>query len=336
MKHILIAFGLVGLGPWPAWAEATDYPLHITNCGKELTFDAAPARTVTIGQAATEILYALGLADTVVGTSVWFNPVLPQFAQVNAEIPRLADNDPSFESVVAQKPEMIAVQYEWHVGQAGVVGTREMFDDLGINSYILPSDCDTKDNTSGNDGVRVSAFQPEAIYKAIHELALINDVASKGAALTRSLQSTQAQAVAQAKSLTLPDDMSAVFWFSSPDIQTDPYVAGRWGAPGYMMRALGLRNVITSDEEWPTVGWETIAKADPDIIVLAKMDRRRYRADDIELKREFLRTDPVTREMRAVREGHIIEMDAHAMSPTLRTFYGLETLSNALAALTAQ
>ena len=57
---------------------------------------------------------------------------------------------------------------------------------------------------------------------------------------------------------------------------------------------LGLRNVVTSDEEWPTVGWETIARADPSVLVIARMDRRRFPADDVEAKLRFLKSDPVT------------------------------------------
>ena len=60
------------------------------------------------------------------------------------------------------------------------------------------------------------------------------------------------------------------------------------------------------------------------------MDRRRFPADDIEAKREFLRSDPVTREMNAVKNNRIVEMDAHAMSATMRTIYGLESLAEAL------
>lgn len=43
-----------------AMAESA-YPLHLKNCGMDLTFEAAPVRVVTVGQAATEVLYALGL-----------------------------------------------------------------------------------------------------------------------------------------------------------------------------------------------------------------------------------------------------------------------------------
>ncbi|MFG6178282.1 ABC transporter substrate-binding protein [Halomonas sp. THAF12] len=313
-----------------AWSEATHYPLTLMNCGREIHIDTAPKRTVTIGQSATETLYALGLDNRVVGTSVWFTPVLPEFQEANADIERLADNDPSFEGVVNRRPGLVAAQYEWHVGPTGSVATRDQFQDLGIDTYIMPADCDTKDNATGGDGTRTAAFSTESVYKSIHELAAIFDVNDAGDKLIDELKEREGNAISRAESLSLPDDLSAVFWFSSPDDSSDPYVAGRLGAPGYMMDKLGIQNVIQSNEEWPTVGWETIARADPDIIVIATMDRRRYAADSAETKRDFLRNDPVAQEMSAVKNGHIIEMDAHAMSATMRTVYGLETLVEAL------
>ena len=314
-------------------ADTTDYPLSLNNCGTEIRFSSAPESAVTIGQSATEILYSLGLSDRVVGTSVWFNPVLPEFNEVNAGIERLADNDPSFESVVNRRPGLVAAQYEWHVGPTGSVASREQFHELGIATYIMPADCDTKDNSTGGDGTRTAAFSPAHVYKGITELAAIFDVQEAGEALVADLEARQADAIAKAESLELPQDLSAVFWFSSPDSSVDPYVAGRLGAPGYMMEQLGIRNVIQSDEEWPIVGWESIARSDPDLIVIARMDRRRFPADDIEEKLNFLHSDPVTREMTAVQNGNIIEMDAHAMSATMRTIIGLESLADALTTL---
>lgn len=332
VRHILTALSLLPASH--AMADATVYPLTLTNCDREISFQSAPDSTVTIGQSATEILYALDLADKVKGTSVWFNPVLPQFSDVDAGIERIADNDPSFEAVVSKKPDLVAVQYEWHVGPTGSVATRNQFHGLGIATYIMPADCDTKDNTTGGDGTRIAAFSSGSIYKGITELARTFDVQGEGASLVADLKAREASAIDHAESLELPGDLSAVFWFSSPDLATDPYVAGRLGAPGYMMDKLGIRNVIQSDEEWPTVGWETIAKADPDVIVVARMDRRRYPADDVDAKLEFLRSDPVTREMTAVKSGRIVEMDAHAMSATMRTIFGLEALADALSTMT--
>ncbi|MFC7367282.1 ABC transporter substrate-binding protein [Vreelandella zhaodongensis] len=332
MKHV--CYSLIAASLLPAsYAIANDtiYPVTLTNCGTEISVPSAPQRTVTIGQSATEILYSLGLADRVDGTSVWFNPVLPQFAEVNEQIERIANDDPSFEAVVNKRPDLVAVQYEWHVGPTGSVASRDQFHELGIATYIMPADCDTKDNSTGGDGTRTAAFSTESIYKGITELAEIYDVQDAGEALVADLNAREEHAIDLASSLNLPEDLSAVFWFSSTDLGVSPFVAGQLGAPGYMMEKLGIRNVIESDEEWPTVGWESIAKADPDVIVIASMDRRRFPADDIEAKREFLRSDPVTREMTAIKNNRIVEMDAHAMSATMRSIYGLESLAEALA-----
>ncbi|SQF92647.1 putative ABC transporter cobalamin-binding protein [Pseudomonas fluorescens] len=151
---------LTGLGFCAlAHAAPTHYPLTVQNCGSTLTFAQAPARSVTIGQAATEMLYALGVANKVVGTSLWFNSVLPTFKAQNDTIERLADNEPSFEAVIAKRPQLVAAELEWVVGPQGVVGTREQFHELKIPTYLLPSDCEGKDNLVGADGTRLEPFR---------------------------------------------------------------------------------------------------------------------------------------------------------------------------------
>lgn len=322
---------LLSLTAFAAVAGPTSYPLTLENCGETLTFDAAPATAVTVGQAATEVLYALGLGEQVTGTSVWFSEVLPEFAELNAKVERLADNDPSFESVVAKKPGLVAVQYVWHVGPEGIVATRAQFHDLSIPTYVLPADCVAKDNTTGVDGTRTAMFTTASLHQGVRELATIFDVQDKGEALVADLTKRESEAVAAAQALELKD-VSALFWFSSAEMDIDPYVAGRKGAPGYMMETLGLRNVVQSDEEWPVVGWETLAKADPSVIVIAKMDRRRFEADDYEKKIAFLKSDPVASQMTAVKENRIVVMDAHTMDPSIRSVSGLEQLGQALQA----
>ncbi|GLS41708.1 ABC transporter substrate-binding protein [Mesorhizobium tianshanense] len=312
-----------------AAAEPTKYPLTLENCGETLTFQKAPASTVTVGQAATEVLYSLGLGDKVTGTSVWFKEVLPEFREVNDQVERLADNDPSFESVVAKRPELVTVQFIWHVGPDGIVATRTQFHDVDIPTYVLPADCVAKDNTVGVDGTRSELFSTTTIHQGIRELAQIFDIQGKGAELVASLAERENAAVERAKALDLKG-VSAVFWFSSAEMDIDPYVAGRKGAPAYMMDKLGIKNIIESDEEWPVVGWETIAKANPKLIVIAKMDRRRFPADDYERKLEFLKSDPVASQMDAVKNDRIVVMDAHAMDATIRTIAGIEVLSKSL------
>jgi iron complex transport system substrate-binding protein len=312
-----------------AQAASTVYPLTVENCGSSLTFQHAPTRTVTIGQAGTEMLYAMGLGDKVVGTSLWFNNVLDKYKAQNDKIERLADNEPSFESVIGKRPELVAVELEWMVGPQGAVGTREQFHELKIPTYLLPSDCEAKDNLVGADGTRLAPFRIETIYKSVSQLAQIFDVQERGQQLNDQLKASLAKSIATAQGKRLKD-ASALVWFSSAQMDIEPFVAGHKGIPDFMLDTLGVRNVVASDEEWPTVGWETIAKANPTFLVIARMDRRRFPADDYEKKLAFLRSDPVTRNMDAVKHNRIIILDAMAMQASLRMFDGIEQLATAI------
>lgn len=322
------AAATIGASMSSAQAAETTYPLTLKNCGRDVTFTHAPERTVSIGQSTTEILYLLGLSDKVVGTAVWIGPVIKGYEEANAKIDRLADNDPSFESVLAKKPDLVTAQFQWHVGPEGIVAKPQQFEELKIPVYTSPADCTGKDNSGGGDGVRHSVFTMDLIYQEVTELAQIFNVQDRGEKLVADLKAREE--AARKKIASADGKLSAVFWFSSAELDIDPYVAGTNGAPGYIMSALGIKNVINSEEEWPTVGWETIAKSQPTLVVAGKMDRRRFPADDIVVKEKFLKEDPVTSLMPAVKQGHIVEMDAQAMNPTIRTIDGIEVLADAV------
>jgi iron complex transport system substrate-binding protein len=331
--RVYAVFGLMFLAlcsPY-ANAEKTHYPLEIANCGKTLVFRQAPSRTVSIGQSSTEILYMLGLSKRMVGTALWLSPVLKQYAAENAKVKRIADYSPSFESVLAVKPDFVTSQFLYHVGPKGKVGTRKQFADLGIPVYTSPADCAGKNNRAVGDGLREKPFSMALIYQEIRDLAEIYDVRDRGKALIVQLKKRELAALTKIRTITRSNKISAVFWFSSPQ-NGDPYVAGQKGAPAYMMKKLHIRNVINSDADWPNVGWETIAKANPTIIVMANMVRRLYPMDSIAAKRRFLMSDPVTKLMPAVRQGRVFYLDAQSMNPTIRTIMGLEKLAQDISA----
>lgn len=315
-----------------AHAGPTAYPLTVENCGFSLEFAAPPKNVVSIGQSGTEVLYALGVGDRMAGTALWFSEILPEFKEQNDKVERINDNMPSFESVISKRPELVVTQFEWMIGEQGVVGTRPQFHELGANTYIMPSDCEGKDNLVGADGTRSSPFSTRTVYKGIEQLGEIFDRQDRAAEIQAELHARENAAIDKARGLGL-QDVTAAVWFSSADLELDPYVAGRKGIPAFMLNAVGIRNVVESDEEWPTVGWETVARANPTILVLARMDRRRFVADDVEKKLEFLKSDPVTREMEAVRNNRIVILDAHEMQATIRIVTGIEKLTEAMKTL---
>lgn len=312
-----------------AQAAPTQYPLTLENCRESVTFAGPPKRVIAIGQTQTEILYALGLGDRVVGTAVWFSPVAKPYEAVNAKVKRLADNDPSFEAVLAQEPDLVTAMFEWHVGPNGIVGKRDQFAKVKVPTYVSPTDCVGKDNSGAGDGVRTQMFTMELVYRNIREFGQIFDVSDRAEKLVAELKAREDKAVEAVANLKARD-VPVVVWFSSRDIKGDGFMAGKNGVPAYILSKLGARNIITTNEEWPLVGWESIAGANPAVIVTVKMDRRRFPADDIEKKLDFLKTDPVASKLDAVKNNRIVILDVGATRAGLDTVDGIETLAKAI------
>ena len=316
---------------------ATVYPLTVENCGIKETFTQAPQRVVTVGQHETELLLALGLEKKIGATSVWFGPLPDALAKQGNGLKKLADNAPSFEAVTAERPDLVLAQYHWHIGPQGETGTREQFATLGIPTWISPADCIGKSVTdsSNGDGARSTPFSIAEIEREIDELATIFDVQPQGNALNEALKQRIKQAQARAATQqTRP--LKVVFWFSSSRLKGDPWVAGDYGAPGWISHTLGLKNIIDSHDEWPAVTWEHIAQAQPDVIVIAEMSRRLYPADDVAVKKAFLNDDPVTRNIPAVKKGQIVVVPAMSLNPSLRNVDAVEAIGEKLATFQAK
>ncbi len=314
----------------PAWAEPTRYPLTLENCRTDVTFKAPPRRVVSVGQTQTEILYALGLGDRVVGTAVWFGPVAKPYEAINARTKRLADNDPSFEAVVGQEPDLVTAMFEWHIGPNGAVGKRDQFAKLGIPVYVTPADCVGKDNSGAGDGVRIEPFTMELVHRTVLEYGRIFDVSDRAEKLVAELKAREAKAIASVAG-TNAANVPVALWFSSRTIKGEAFMAGRTGIPAYTFSKLGVRNVIASNEEWPLVGWEGIAAANPAVLAIVRMERRRFPADDVEAKLDFLKTDPVASQLDAVRKGRVVILDVGTTRAGLDAVDGIEALAKALA-----
>ncbi|NSZ60153.1 ABC transporter substrate-binding protein [Agrobacterium tumefaciens] len=207
-----------------------------------------------------------------------------------------------------------------------MVATVEQFEELGIPVYTAPADCHLKGKKA--ERTEPPKFSMDLIYQEIEEVARIFNVSARGAEVISAMKAREQ--AAKARISALKGDVSAVLWYSSAKLNADPYVVGEGGVPAYLMSELGIRNVVDSNEEWPAVGWEAIAKANPTLIVAGDMSRRRFESDALAVKLDFLKTDPVASVMDAARQGRIVEMKVQFMDPTVRTIRGLEILADGL------
>ncbi len=320
----------ISLTAIPAYAASTSYPLTIENCGVSVTFKAAPQRAVGLGQNSAEIMLLLGLEGKMVGTAFWPNKVLPQLAEANAKVKVLTVEFPTFESILAQEPDFVAAALPSLLGPSSKVAKREDFEKLGVPTYISPSTCVAEGVAKDKFGYgdRAELWNMETLYREIDELSQIFDVRDKGEALIADLKKREAALRADA-----PKDgkkLSYVFWFSSPSPSADAYLGGKNSASGFIADVLGGTNAITTEAESPALGWESIIATNPDVIVVAQVDRNRWELDKSAAKIEFLTTDPATSQMPAVKNKAIVVMDGQAMNPTVRTIYGAEQVAEQL------
>lgn len=158
----------------------------------------------------------------------------------NDKVPRISNNQPSFEGVVKDDPDLVAAQFVFDVGPNGFVGTPAQFEKLGIATYISPGDCAAKDN-SMRDGSRSKLFSMDSIYQEITELARIFDVQDRGEAFVAELKQREVKAIASVAG-GKAGNVSLVFWFSSSNVAGDAWMAGKNGVPGYISQVLGTKN----------------------------------------------------------------------------------------------
>ena len=334
LKSLLAASGLfaaLGFTVMSAFAGPTSYPLTIENCGAQVTFEKAPERAIGLGQNSAEIMLLLGLEDKMAGTAFWPSKVLPQLAEANAKVKLLTVQFPTFEAILAENPDFVAAALPTLLGPDSKVAKREDFEKVGIPSYLSPSTCLSTEEVKDAYGSRNELWNMTLLYREIDELSQIFDVADRGQALIADFKAREA-----ALRASVPADgkkLSYVFWFSSPSPSADAYVGGKNSASGFIADMLGGHNAITAEAEWPTLSWESIIAADPDVIVVASLDRNRWELDKPEAKMAFLTTDPAVSQMKAVVNKAMVVMDGQAMNPTIRTIDGIEQVAEQLKTL---
>ncbi|OWA13579.1 ABC transporter substrate-binding protein [Streptomyces sp. CS113] len=304
-------------------AAPAGYPRTVRDCGHDVRVTAPPRRAVSLNQGTTEILLSLGLADRMAGTATWTDPVMKGLEKANSEVPRLADDMPSLETVLDAEPDFVAASFASTLGTGGVA-TRERFTRLGVPAYLSPSDCAGKDNSGDGDGVRSEPLTMDTVYGEVRDLARLFDVEERGEKLVADLESR----VDGATSGIDASGVTLMYWFAN---STSPYLAGCCGAPGVITRAVGAENAMDdTHEEWPQAGWETVADRDPDVLVLGDLTRKSQTAETAAKKIEFLESNPVTRNMTAVRKKRYVLLSGQAMNPTIRTVEGVEQVAAAL------
>ncbi len=300
--------GLSGCSTVAAPTEPTaSAPVVVANCGYEVSFDSAPKRVVTIKSSTTELLLALGVGDTIVGTAFQDGPVPAEWADAAAGLTSISDFVPNEETTLELEPDLVFGGWESNFSSEGV-GERAELQSLGVNTYVAPSACRS---------IQPPKLTWDAVFGDIAEVASIFRV---DASELIAGQQARVDALLAAQ----PGLGRTALWYSSGD--DTPYVGAGIGAPQLVLDTLGLTNIAADvDATWAPFNWEVVVDADPSVIVL--VDATWNTAAD---KIAMLEANPATQNLTAVKFKRYLIVPFAATEAGVRTIEAAESLRDQL------
>jgi iron complex transport system substrate-binding protein len=284
-------------------------PVEVSNCGTEVTFDAAPERVVTVKSTSTEMLLALGLGDRIVGTAFQDGPVPEQWAADATDLVSIADKVPSEEVVLELEPDLVYAGWESNFSPEGA-GERAELASLGINSYVSPSACQSADQPA--------KLSFDDIFGDIQQVA---DIFRVDATPLIAEQRAALEGIEPA------GDGRTALWFSSGS--DTPYVGAGIGAPQLVLETVGLENIAGDlDATWAPFNWEAVVDADPDFIVLVDATW-----NNVAKKIGILEANPATANLTAVKEQRYLIVPFAAGEAGVRSVEAAVSLNEQIAEL---
>ena len=282
--------------------NAADFPITVTNCGRQRTFHEPPQRVVTNDIGITELMFALGLQDRMAGyvlsdgqrRGVESSPFRGRFEQV----PHLAE-EISKEVVRAANADTVFAGWNYGFSETERFTPRRL-GRAGIDSYVL-----TESGRSGSGEKRGIMPPLQALHTDLRNLGRIFGVPERAEKLISRYERTVAEAHA---SVPRGQPSPEVFLYDSGTSR--PFTSGNGGAASQIIAKAGGHNVFADlDDSWTGVSWEAVVRADPDVILINDYGVGRTVQDKI----DFLTSYPPLQRVEAVRQRRFFALPYAAL-----------------------
>ncbi len=222
-------------------AASTHYPIQIVDrLDRTITFTQPPQRIVSLSPETTELLYALGLGDRMVGVTEHCN--YPPEAKLVPKVGIGTVESISRERIIAVHPDVIFCRWDNHEPLV------ETFERLQIPIVGMGS---------------------ESLNGLFEEAALVGKITGQTAQADLLVDQMEQRLAALQKRVPNPSDPSRLSVFYQ--IWDEPLMTvGPGSFIGEMLTLAGLRNIIEDGPtRYPTVSPEIVIARDPDVILTA-------------------------------------------------------------------
>ncbi|MCV0381454.1 ABC transporter substrate-binding protein [Nitratireductor sp.] len=234
----------------PAFADEAGFPYTDENCGYTTTYEAPPARAVTLSNNATEMMLALGLEDRMAGTSYMANlKISPQYEAAYNKVPVLSPLVATTEQLIEAEADFVYAGYPDGFSESR--HTRDQLHDLGMKTRL---------NT---EGCNLGKFGFEELYAEIRSMSAIFGVRERGEALIADIEERLAEVEAKLDGV----EAMPVFIFNGGE-SAPRAVLGNTMLSHVVERAGGANIFGDVANRYGQVSWEQIAERAPEYIVV--------------------------------------------------------------------
>ncbi len=206
---------------------------------RTITLDGPAEKIISLAPATTEILFALGVGDRIIGATEYCN-----YPEEALDIPRMGDFDkPNIELIVSLEPDLV-------LAASLHKETVEALEELGI---------------------AVLALDPhsfEEVYSNIETLAKATGREQQGQALIEDMQSRLEQVTEAVAGLTEEEKPLVYYEVWYPD----PMTVGGGTFIDRMINLAGGRNLAGDLSGYPVISEELLIDSTPDVILHGHFD----------------------------------------------------------------
>jgi len=273
--------------------EKSDEVIVTDDFGYEVVAKKYPKRIVSLAPSNTEILFALGLGNRVVGVTDYCN-YPPEVVKIKKEgkIESIGGfSTINVEKVVALKPDLVVGAYGNGLGNIEA-----------IRRFGIPVIC----------------FNPKNIEDVMRDIWILGVVTGTKQNATKLIRFMEDKIVDVEKIVKLTDTRPKVVHI----LWNDPiWVSGRETFVDELIRLAGGENAVKK-KDWTVISIEELIRLNPDVIIVNSGSGM---GDGRDILYEWITHDDRLKVIDAVKNGRVYVVDADVVSrPSYRLVYALE------------
>ncbi|WP_203249142.1 ABC transporter substrate-binding protein [Sporosarcina beigongshangi] len=218
--------------------ETEAFPVTFTDdAGREVTLDSEPQTMVSVQASNTEILYALGVGDRLIGVSDYCN-----YPAEALSVQKVGAQDMDAELILSLLPDIIFVTTYHHDTHGNIL---QQFEDAGITVVVTGS-----------------ATTFDDVYKTMDMIAQATGTSEKADEIIDDMKDRRVAVEEKAKGIT---DKKKVWVEVSP--APDIFTTGKNTFMHEMLEAINATNAAEEQDGWVKMTEEEIVQLNPDVII---------------------------------------------------------------------